>query len=98
MGMSLLGSSTISARVLRLRRRLGEARARSSCLELEEDGGRAWGSFKLQGDEVGMVQPVDVVLRRSSGEALTRGRCFNGGRGERALPWLELERERGWRE
>ena len=64
--------------------------------KMEEELGEAPSS--KEEDEAEVEQLAGVVLRRSSGEALTRGRCFNGGRGEKALPWLELERERGWRE
>ena len=54
----------------------------------EEDGGEAPSS--KEEDEAEVVQLVGVVLRRSP----ARGRCFNGGRGERAPPWSRVERVR----
>ena len=41
-----------------------------------------------------IVQLVDVVLRRSSGEAPARWRSFNGWRSGGAYPWLGVEREK----
>ena len=80
MGMSLLGTSTISARVLRLRRRLGEARARSSCLKLVEDGGRAWGSSKeRKGDGAARRRRSPAWLRRGGPSMVEeKGKILHG--------------------
>ena len=45
----------------------------------------------LEGDELEVMQLVDVVLRQSSSE-VKRFHRFSGGRGGGAPPWLGLER------
>ena len=67
-----------------------------SLRKMEEELGEVPSS--KEEDEAGVEQLVGVVLRRSSGDAPAKGRVLNGGEEGRAPPWVELERERGWRE
>ena len=60
-------------------------------MEMEQNLGKA--PSAKEGDGVGVVQLVDVVLRRSSGEGPARWWGFKDGSGGGDSPWLGLEIE-----
>ena len=87
--MSSPATSATPARASRWWRGLGEARARRSCLKLEEEEqvGEDLGETPCskEEDEVEVVQLVGVDLRRPP-TMLRRGEGFNGGGGAGEAP------------